>query len=275
VRGDVSTVEFDGAVTIGPYDGVRVIELSGSSSGAAATQVLADLGADVIVVESPAHSELQREGVSLHWAAHNRNKRSLSVDLDTEEGATILRALVGTADIVTSDRPHPQLVALGVDHDSLRVEQPGVISGRLLAGSPPGAGDDLIGYVTGMHFAQGLMAALAAREQTGLGQVVEAGGERSELAMRSASVVALLDADPEANLVEGMEWGAEHPVAGRLRLVALPVTLTETPGRVYSPPPRLGDDNAAILEEIGYSLDDTLDLFDAGVLGGERPPEEG
>ena len=109
----------------------------------------------------------------------------------------------------------------------------------------------------------------------GIGNLGHALANYSGFSSRGFRIVALLDADPEANLVEGMEWGAEHPVAGRLRLVALPVTLTETPGRVYSPPPRLGDDNAAILEEIGYSLDDTLDLFDAGVLGGERPPEEG
>ena len=269
----MSIVENEAAVTIGPYDGIRIIELAGSSSAAAATQVLADLGADVVVVEAPAHAGPGREGVSLLWAAHNRNKRSLSIDFDTEEGANILRALVTTADVVTSDRSHAQLVALGVDHDSLRTNQPGVISGRLVAGDHSGVGDDLVGYVAGMHFAQGLMAALAARDQTGLGQVVEAGGNRSDLAMRSASVVALLNANPDVHLSDDMEWGVEHPVAGLLRLVALPVTLTETPGRVYSPPPRLGDDNAAILEEIGYSLDDTIELFDAGVLGGERPPE--
>lgn len=269
-------VSGDSAVTIGPYDGIRIIELAGSSSGAAATQVLADLGADVLVVESRARAgQPQGDGVSLDWAAHNRSKRSLSVDLVSKEGATILRALIATADIVASDLPLEQLVALGVDHDSLRAVYPAIISGRFRAGGHPDAGDDPVGYVAAMHFAQGLMAALAAREQTGLGQVVEVGVDRSEVAMRPARVVESLNADPPAQLADGMVWDADHPLAGRLRLVALPVTLTETPGRVYSPPPRLGDDNSAILDEIGYSLDDVRELFDSGVLGGDRPGENG
>lgn len=88
----------------GPLEGIRVVDLTTMISGPIATMLLADQGADVIKVESPAGDLVRvmgagKSGVSGTFLAANRNKRSLVVDLKTEEGVAALKELVKTADV--------------------------------------------------------------------------------------------------------------------------------------------------------------------------------
>lgn len=196
---------------IQPYSGIRVLDLTQLQQGPSGTQVLADFGADVIKIERPLVGEIGRRmvpvestGYSNFWAANNRNKRSLSLDLKSEDGKRVFRELVATADVVAANFRPGVMERLGFGFDDLRAINPRVIlalaSGYGQAGpysqrrgqdlvaqalggvlaltgdtasGPRPIGTYAIDYVAAMHFAQGIMAALAARERTGEGQVVD------------------------------------------------------------------------------------------------------
>ncbi|WP_227378566.1 CaiB/BaiF CoA transferase family protein [Haladaptatus halobius] len=91
--------------TTGPLDGLRVIDCSGMISGGFATLQLADFGADVVMVEHPEYPDPLREwppfedGISLWWKSIGRNKRCVTLDLSTSEGAEMLCELVKDADL--------------------------------------------------------------------------------------------------------------------------------------------------------------------------------
>ncbi|EMA47047.1 CaiB/BaiF CoA transferase family protein [Halococcus saccharolyticus] len=91
----------------GPLDGLRVIDMSGMISGAFATTMLGDFGADVVMIEHPETGDPIREwpqktedGVSLSWKSLGRNKRCVTLDLGSERGRDIALALIADADAV-------------------------------------------------------------------------------------------------------------------------------------------------------------------------------
>ncbi|WP_049902925.1 CaiB/BaiF CoA transferase family protein [Halococcus agarilyticus] len=91
----------------GPLDGLRVIDMSGMISGAFATTLLGDFGADVVMIEHPEVGDPIREwpqktedGVSLSWKSLGRNKRCVTLDLGSERGREIALDLVADADAV-------------------------------------------------------------------------------------------------------------------------------------------------------------------------------
>jgi crotonobetainyl-CoA:carnitine CoA-transferase CaiB-like acyl-CoA transferase len=117
----------------GPLTGIRVLDLTRVVMGPLATQMLADQGADVILVEANGgdtnrvmgpgpHPELS--GVALNLL---RNKRSIDVDLKSPEGRDVVHRLVKTCDVVVSTmRPHV-LVRLGLDYDTLSALNPEIV----------------------------------------------------------------------------------------------------------------------------------------------------
>ncbi|WP_170231720.1 CaiB/BaiF CoA transferase family protein [Pseudonocardia kunmingensis] len=194
----------------GPLHGVRVLDLTRVVMGPLATQVLADQGADVILVEAKGgdtnrvmgpgpHPQLS--GIALNLL---RNKRSIDLDLKSDDGMAVLRSLVATCDVVVSTMRPQVLTRLGLDYDSLREIKPDLVycqaQGFPLAGerSEEPAYDDIIqaasgvadmvervfgrpallptifaDKVCGLVMAQAICAALFHRERTGHGQHVE------------------------------------------------------------------------------------------------------
>ncbi|CCV07836.1 L-carnitine dehydratase/bile acid-inducible protein F [Mesorhizobium metallidurans STM 2683] len=133
-----------------PLKGVRVIELARILAGPWAGQLLADLGADVIKVESPDGGDdtrkwgppfvMSHDGENLSAAYYhscNRGKRSISVDFSTPEGAETIRRLVATSDVLIENFKLGGLRKYGLDHDSLREINP-----RLIYCSITGFGQD-------------------------------------------------------------------------------------------------------------------------------------
>ena len=112
--------------------GYRVIELA-SERCALAGKLLADMGAEVIVVEPPGGCETRAwepfaddvPGLenSLHWWHYNTSKKSVMVDLETEAGAQQFRSLLATADVVIEAEPLGRLDALGLDWNQLREDE--------------------------------------------------------------------------------------------------------------------------------------------------------
>lgn len=190
-------------------EGVHVLDVASMLAGPYCATLLGDLGADVIKLEPPNGDETRRFGPrrgtdSGVFVGVNRNKRSVRVDLRTEDGKQVLARLVQWADIVVDNLRPTARRSLGLDHETLRAQNPRIISVSLSSFGPDGpyagrAGIDpvaqaLSGFmsVTGpaggeptkagppvgdatasMLAAVGALAALRARELTGVGQQVD------------------------------------------------------------------------------------------------------
>jgi crotonobetainyl-CoA:carnitine CoA-transferase CaiB-like acyl-CoA transferase len=109
-----------------PLEGVRVVDLTSIIFGPMATQLLADMGAEVIKVEAPGgdvvrHVEPMRSpGMGAVFLNSNRAKQSLVLDLKTEPGREALRRLVGTADVFVHSIRGQAAARLGIDYDTLK-----------------------------------------------------------------------------------------------------------------------------------------------------------
>ena len=136
-----------------PLDGIRVVELT-SERCALAGKLLADMGADVIVVEPPGGSPMRAYGPfasdepdpehALWWWHYNTSKRSVVADLDDLEGAADFRRLVSTADVVIEAEPLGRLDALGLDWGQLggTLSRAALAEGKAVAvTAPPTAAD--------------------------------------------------------------------------------------------------------------------------------------
>jgi crotonobetainyl-CoA:carnitine CoA-transferase CaiB-like acyl-CoA transferase len=117
----------------GPLAGVRVIDLTSVVMGPYATQILGDMGAEVIKVESPEgdvfrqFAPFRHRGMSAAFLNLNRNKRSIVLDLKCDEERETLQQLITTADVfVTTVRPQA-MRKLGLDYESLRNTNPRLI----------------------------------------------------------------------------------------------------------------------------------------------------
>ena len=143
----------------GPLAGLRVVDLTGYIAGSYATSLLADMGADVIKVESPAGDGFRAIGGS--FQAWNRGKRGIVVDLRRPEGRDVVYDLVRGADLVAENFRPGAAGRLGVDEQTLRALRPGLVYLSVsgyggpgpLAGEP--AFDPLIQALTGAMSAQG------------------------------------------------------------------------------------------------------------------------
>jgi len=122
--------------------GIRVLDLSRVLAGPWSTQILADLGADVVKVEVPGRGDDTRAwgppflkgadgqdeiGTSAYYLAANRNKRSIAVDFASPEGTALLRQLATKADIVIENFKVGGLKKYGLDWESLRTVKPNLV----------------------------------------------------------------------------------------------------------------------------------------------------
>lgn len=194
----------------GPLSGLLVADFSRILAGPYATMLLADLGAEVVKVEAPVGDDTRswmppvRGDISTYYLAINRNKRSIALDLKSEEDQVLAHELARRADVLIENFKPGGLARFGLDYESVAATNPGVvyasisgfgsgeqgrelpgydlmvqaISGLMsLTGDPDGppfrAGISVFDVITGMHATIGVLAALNARAATGQGQHVE------------------------------------------------------------------------------------------------------
>jgi crotonobetainyl-CoA:carnitine CoA-transferase CaiB-like acyl-CoA transferase len=205
-----------------PLDGLTVLDLTRVLSGPYCTMMLADLGARVIKIEQPGKGDDTRawgppfvEGESAYFLSINRNKESVTLDFKQTAGRELLHRLLAKTDVLVENFRPGTLPKLGLDYASVAPKYPRLVycsvsgfghsgprqqeagydavmqgEGGLMsitgsAGGPPfRLGVAIADIVSGMFAAQGVTAALLARERTGKGQAVD-------IAMLD-SVVALL-----------------------------------------------------------------------------------
>ncbi|HEX2436947.1 MAG TPA: CoA transferase [Methylomirabilota bacterium] len=190
-----------------PLDGLLVVDLTQNVAGPFCTQILGDMGADVIKVERPGRGDDARAWAPPFWGdesatflAFNRNKRSLALDLKREGGLEVLRRLVGRADVFVQSLRAGAIAELGLDYPQASVLNPRLVYCSVTAYGPRGpladrpgydplmqayaglmsvnghpgheparVGTSIVDMGTGMWAALGIMAALRQRESTGRG----------------------------------------------------------------------------------------------------------
>jgi crotonobetainyl-CoA:carnitine CoA-transferase CaiB-like acyl-CoA transferase len=194
----------------GPLSGLLVADFSRVLAGPYATMLLADLGADVVKVESPSGDDTRawtppvRDGVSTYYLAVNRNKRSVALDLKDEPDLALARELARRADVMIENFRPGGLDRYGLSYDEVAARNPGVVyasisgfgtsdKGRVLPGydlivqamsglmsltgapdtEPFRSGISVFDVMAGMHATIGILAALNSRQQSGRGQHVE------------------------------------------------------------------------------------------------------
>ena len=194
-----------------PLEGVRVLDLSRVFAGPLCGQVLADFGADVIKVEHPGRGDDTRDwGMRIgktettYYNSMNRNKRSITVDLQTPEGVKIIHSLLPQCDVVIQNFKTGGAEKLGLGYEQLKAIKPDLIycsvsgydssgpeakrpgydlviqaeAGLMAingeASQPPlKFGVAAVDMMTGMYAAQAVLAALFRRERTGKGRHIE------------------------------------------------------------------------------------------------------
>ena len=141
-----------GAPQRGPLAGLKVIELGQLIAGPFAGKTLADFGADVIKIEPPGEGDplrkwrLLHEGTSVWWQVQSRNKRSVVLDLRTDEGRADVRRLVAEADVLIENFKPGTLEKWGLGYELLSADNPGLVMLRISGYGQDGPYRDLPGF---------------------------------------------------------------------------------------------------------------------------------
>lgn len=235
-----------------PLAGVTVLDCSRVLAGPHATMLLADLGADVWKLEPPGGDETRAwgppfwgdpaEGRSAYFAAVNRNKRSLVVDLKSDRGRKVFDRLAARADVLVHNYVPSVAARLGLDSGRLRERHPHLVvsavrgfpgsgaeaerpaydlvaqawSGHMAVTGVPGGepikiGVGMLDLLAGLEAAVGALAGLAARERGLAG--AGAGAAQTSVSLVEAAVAGLVNV-LGYHLATGEEprrWGSGHP----------------------------------------------------------------
>jgi succinate--hydroxymethylglutarate CoA-transferase len=226
-----------------PLTGIRVIDFTRFFAGPYCAQLLGDLGAEVVKVELPGEGEPLRSqgppffrGQGITFYAGNRNKRSLTLDMQTERGKTVARDLCLKADVVLENFRPDVMPRLGLDYASMVGENPRMVYASISGfgadgpdmklgafdltiqavggymsitgergGAPIKLGTSAFDLITGMNCHAAILAALLQRSVTGKGQKIETSLLESEVAfLINAALEYLMTGE------EPQKWGSEH-----------------------------------------------------------------
>ena len=226
-----------------PLKGLRVIDLTRILAGPFCTQLLADLGADVIKIEGPRGDPVRQQGImvdglSWYFAQFNRNKKSVVLDLYGDSDKNTLSRLLETADVLVENFRPGVLSDMGFGPGELEILNPRLIhasvngygttgpyadrpsfdfiaqamSGFMSVNGPPDgepqrAAPPISDLVAGLYCAFGILAALHERESSGVGQQVE-----SSLTGGLISMLAYLSAEYFATGEIPKRTGNDHPI---------------------------------------------------------------
>ena len=270
-----------------PLDGIRVLDFSRIIAGPLCTQQLADLGADVIKVEHPVTGDVMRSMSSqgdrrgAAFLAFNRSKRSITIDLSSEDGQDLARRLALESDIVIENFRPGVMERLGLGPDRLRAADPALIyvsisaygatgtfsrrpgldpvlqaeSGMMSLTGPMDGGPtrhplSIIDTLTAAHATSAICAALLGRHQHG-------GGDFLDLCLLDTAIGALTNAG-----LQYLTNGKPPERSGNRHLVAAPIDLFETatePIYVAMATDRLFVDLCDVLERPELAIDERFD----------------
>jgi crotonobetainyl-CoA:carnitine CoA-transferase CaiB-like acyl-CoA transferase len=227
-----------------PLSGIRIVDLTRILAGPFCTMMLADMGAEVIKVETPLIGDplrqqgAMRDGLSWYFAGFNRNKRSLSLNLRSEEGKAVLARLIAGSDVLVENYRPGVLAQMGFDDSRLKALKPDLVYANISGfgttgpyrdrpsfdfiaqamsgfmavtgpgdGPPMRAGPPIADLVAGLYGAIGICAALVRHGRTGMGETVG-----SSLNNGLISLLAYLAANHLATGEEPARSGNDHPI---------------------------------------------------------------
>lgn len=217
---------------MGPLDGIRVLDFTRYQQGPWATVMLGDMGAEIIKLEERTTGDLGRalgrqpDGFCAYFEAHDRNKKSITVDVRKQEGKDIVYKLVERVDVVAHNFRPGVMDRLDLGYERLKAINPRIIYASASGFGPDGPiatrpSYDVIGQAMGgimvtqgggpgreprmalpgvadqvgaMFFAYGISMALLARERFGIGQQVDASLYGSQIALQAMNFTAALRA---------------------------------------------------------------------------------
>ena len=227
-----------------PLSDVRVVDLSRVLAGPYCTMMLGDLGAEVIKIEVPGRGDDSRQwgppyagGESAYYLCTNRNKKGLTLNLKTEEGKAILRALVQRSDVLVENFRVGTMERWGLGYDELKQMNPGLVycsisgygcdgpyrdrpgydfviqaEGGIMSitgradGAPHKVGVAIVDITTGMYAATAILAALRERERSGQGQQIDMSLLECQVAwLGNVASNYLVSGD------QPMRYGNDHP----------------------------------------------------------------
>lgn len=240
---------------MGALSHVRVLDLTRVLAGPWCTQTLADLGADVIKIERPGAGDDTRQWgppyakgangqdttEAAYYLAVNRNKRSITLDISSPEGRSLVCQMVKNCDVLVENYKVGQLARYGLDYETLKQINPGLVYCSITGfgqsgpyaprpgydfivqgiggfmsvtgerdgqpgGGPQKAGVAIADLFTGAHATIGILAALSHRERTGKGQYVDIGLLDVQVAM-----MANMASNYLATGTPPARWGNAHP----------------------------------------------------------------
>jgi len=147
-----------------PLGDLTVIDFTRVRAGPWCTQILAELGAEVIKIERPGRGDVAREshpergGIGVDFIARNRNKQSVAVDLKTDEGLAIAEALLAEADVAVENFSPGTMERLGLAYDDLRERNPGLVYASITGYGETGPYSDRKGVDLVMQAEAGIMS---------------------------------------------------------------------------------------------------------------------
>ncbi|WP_380879382.1 CoA transferase [Sphingomonas sp. DBB INV C78] len=192
------------ATASGPLAGLKVLDLSRVLAGPWSTQILGDLGAEVIKVEQPGQGDDTRRwgppflddgsGDSAYYLCANRNKRSIAVDLSNREGADLIRELAAQSDIVVENFRVGGLAKYRLDYPSLSALNPRLIYCSITGFGQDGPYRDRGGYDFLIQGMSGLMSVTGRPDGEPGGGPMKVGIPISDLFTGLYAVIAILAA---------------------------------------------------------------------------------
>jgi CoA:oxalate CoA-transferase len=227
-----------------PLSGIRVVDLTRILAGPFCTMLLADMGAEVVKVETPGQGDplrgqgVIRDGLSWYFAAFNRNKKSLTLNLRAEEGRAALARLIEKSDVLVENYRPGVLAAMGFDNARLKALNPGLVTCSLSGfgdsgpyrdrpsfdfiaqamsgfmsvtgeadGPPLRAGPPIADLIAGLYGAIGIVASLVRAVRTGAGDHVGASLNNGMI-----SLLGFLAANHLATDEEPIRTGNDHAI---------------------------------------------------------------
>lgn len=215
------------AISSAPLAGMRVVDLANVIAGPACGRMLAELGAEVIKVDStqPEHVPI----VTVDWPGElSQGKRSILLNLRQEKGREILRRLVARADLLVFNKLDPVMERLGLDQAGFARINPNGVAVQLTAfkGERPGSHDDYPGYDPLLQAATGIMVRFGSADAPELHGLASCVDYATGYIAAFGAVVALVARERRPE--RGGDW-VDTSLASAASLIQVPFQVTPSP----------------------------------------------
>jgi CoA:oxalate CoA-transferase len=216
---------------------IRILDLTAALAGPSATKILADLGAEVIKIENPSGGDYTRTLMPYIFESHNRNKRSVAIDIKRPEGIALVKRIAATCDVLVQSMRPGAAHAAGLGPDELATANPLMIYASVSAFGSSGPDSQRRGvdgvaqaesglaalqngvlgntsYVdtaAGLALSQAILIALLKRERFGVAEPVEVSLLDTAVYMQAA---AIAEFSVDGALVDQARYPARHATVG-------------------------------------------------------------